>query len=155
MNAPEKRKPGRPKGSKNKRKGLSAANVRQICDYHKFNPAEKLIAIANNEDTDTDGNSINWPLAFQARATEKLFDAIHNKKSLPGVDDGEGAEKQFEIVFIESGEHFQLPGESSTEGAAGVLQSSPVQRPSLSPPDGENGLCAELVDTQGADLRET
>ena len=143
---------GRPKGSKNK--SLSLATVKEICEHHKFNPAEKLIAIAKNDDWDADGKRITWPQVAQQKATEKLFDAIHGKTALPGsIDDSDG--KQFEIVFIEQ-EAASLPlsRESSTNGSEEILRQSPFQRLGVSPEDGEDGIRHQYDDTQGLDVRE-
>jgi hypothetical protein len=134
--ATAKRGRGRPQGSKNKRSNLSRAHVRDICDYYKFNPAEKLIRIANNDDWDDDGKRIDWPPGFQARATEKLFDAIHNNRKLQGVIEGESGGEQITLAFIESGSDFALPGATSSEGAAPVLQPEQVQRAGLPSSDG-------------------
>lgn len=112
---PVARRPGRPKGSKNKKVNLSGATVERICEFHKFNPAEKLIAIAQGQDAET------WPQSIRYQAIQKLHDSIHNKKQLPAGADGESVDGQYEIVFIESGEGFELPGEASTEGVAPAL----------------------------------
>lgn len=137
MKAPAKRgRGGRPKGSKNKRTNLSRAHVRDICDYHKFNPAEKLIRIATNDDWDSDGKRINWPMGFQARASEKLFDSVHNNKTLQGVLESDASGSQITLAFIESDTDFTLPGETSTEGTAPVLQHQQIQRAGMSSKDG-------------------
>ena len=147
MDAPAKRGRGRPKGSKNKRKGLSHAHVREICDFHKFNPAEKLIAIAKNDDWDEDGRRISWPLASQQRAAEKLFDAIHGKAQLPGALEHEAGGSQITLAFIESDTDFTLPGATSTEGAAPVLQPKQIQRAGVSSSDGQDGVCYQQADS--------
>ena len=113
MTQTAKRGLGRPKGSKNKKSNLSIATVQRICEYHKFNPAEKLIAIANGQD-----NSESWDKADRLKATEKLFDAVHGNKSLPGgAVDEQPAHHNYEIIFVESEDDFQLPGEASPEVA--------------------------------------
>ena len=55
-------------------------------------------------------------------ATEKLLDAIHNDKKIPGIV-VDGDSQQLSIAFIESGEDFSLSGASSAEGAQKLLQS--------------------------------
>lgn len=152
MSQPAKRGPGRPKGSKNKRRNLSQANVREICDFHKFNPAEKLIRIATNSDFDALGETIKWDRKDQLRATEKLYDGIHGSKAIPGLIESESTGTQYEIVFLESADDFELPGASSAEGSEGVLSESQIQRAGLSSSDGEDGLCNQYDDTQGIDL---
>ncbi len=137
---PAKRGRGRPRGSKNKRKGLSHAHVREICDFHKFNPAEKLIAIARNDDWDEDGKRIDWPIMSQQRATEKLFDAIHNAKRLPGELEHDVTGSQITLAFIESDSDFTLPGTTGTESLAAPLRSEQVQRAGVSSPDGEDSI---------------
>lgn len=114
---------GRPPGAKNKRKGLSAETVQQICDKNRFCPVQKLVDIARDDDYDARGRQIEWPIAAQLKATEKLLDAIHNDKKLPGiVVDGDNSQ-QLSIAFIESGDSFTLSRESSAEGAKALLQS--------------------------------
>lgn len=114
MAKPNTKPRGRPKGSKNKRSSLSAASVQQICEFNKFNPAQKLIEIANGTASDE-----SWNKNDKLRATEKLFDAIHGKRSIPGVDDGSGEGQQsLDLVFIEAEGNFQLPRAISTEVAA-------------------------------------
>ena len=113
MSQTTKRGLGRPKGSKNKKTNLSIATVQRICEYHKFNPAEKLIAIANGQD-----NSEAWDKADRLKATEKLFDAVHGNKSLPGgAVDEQPQQHNYEIVFVESEDDFELPGTTSAEVA--------------------------------------
>lgn len=148
---PAKRGRGRPKGSKNKRRNLSTANVREICDFHKFNPAEKLIRIATDSDFDATGEKIAWDRRDQLRATEKLYDGIHGNKAVPGIAD-ESTGTQYEIVFVESADGFELPGAGSTEGAKGVLSEAPIQRAGLSSSDGQDGIRHQYDDTQGIDL---
>lgn len=114
------RRPGRPKGSKNKKVNLSGATVEKICEFHKFNPAEKLIDIAKGQDSEA------WPLSIRYQAIQKLHDSIHNKKQLPGGAGGEAVDGQYEIVFIESGESFELPGEASTESTAPALREEQI-----------------------------
>jgi hypothetical protein len=140
MTVPAKRGRGRPKGSKNKRKLLSHANVQTICEAHRFNPAEKLIAIATDSDFDEDGRRIAWPLISQQRAAEKLFDAIHNKKALPGVADDDSNPGQYEIIFLEGESGFTLPGEADAEGGPGAVPEKSLQCPSDSPQSGQNSL---------------
>lgn len=140
VNEVQKRRPGRPKGSKNKRRNLSVATVRDICDYHKFNPAEKLIAIANGTDDTED-----WSKDDRLRATSKLFDAIHGAKSLPGNQLDESNGTQYEIVFVEGADGFQLPGEAGTAGIASDVQSEPLQRAGMSSADGEDSIRGQLV----------
>lgn len=152
-NQPTKRARGRPKGSRNKRKLLSTATVREICDFHKFNPIEKLIRIAQDDDWDENGKRINWPQLSQQRATEKLADYIHgNKRGVPGElleNDNSG---QYNLVFIEASEDFQLPGEAGTEGAEVVLRPEQVQRAGLPQAHGEDGLCGIVVNQEGTDV---
>jgi len=145
---PTKRPRGRPKGSKNKRVNLSEASVERICEYHKFNPTEKLIRIANNDDGDT-----QWPISLRYQAAAKLHDSIHNNKSLPGVKDG-SSDTQYEIVFLESSDDFELPGEGGPEGAAGVLPETPFQRLGMSSQDGEDCVRHQYDDSQGLVVRE-
>lgn len=114
MAKPNTKPRGRPKGSKNKRTGLSASSVQQICEFNKFNPAQKLIDIANGTASDE-----AWNKNDKLRATEKLFDAIHNKRGVPGVDDGSSdGQQSLELVFIEAEGNFQLPREIGSEVAA-------------------------------------
>lgn len=111
MNQVAERGRGRPRGSKNKKTNLSGATVERICEVHKFNPAEKLIAIANGTD-----KTLEWDKADRLKATEKLFDAIHNKKALPGIAaDEQPVPHNYEIVFVEAEDDFKLPGEAGSE----------------------------------------
>jgi hypothetical protein len=116
------RRRGRPKGSKNKRTNLSGATVQRICEFHKFNPAEKLIAIANGTD-----HSDDWNKDDRFKATAKLFDAIYQKTPIPGaglIADDEP--RNYEIVFVESQDDFQLPGEACTEGVEATVRAEPI-----------------------------
>jgi hypothetical protein len=117
------RRRGRPKGSKGKKTNLSSATVQKICEYNKFNPAEKLIHIARGDD-----KTEKWTADHKLRATEKLFDSIHNNKTLPGNVDNEAGTANYEIVFLESEDSVALPSESDassdTEGGAELTLSS-------------------------------
>jgi hypothetical protein len=99
--------------------------VRTICEFHKFNPAEKLIAIAKNDDFDEDGRRIDWPIALRQRATEKLFDAVHGKAALPGESIADGS-APVQLVFLEASDDFALPGEVRSESAAPVLRQKEI-----------------------------
>jgi hypothetical protein len=105
-----KRPRGRPKGSKNKKRILSGEAVEKICDFHKFNPTEFLIHVANGTD-----KSEEWTPTDRLRAAGKLHDTIHGKRNQIGLP-GDGAiiDGQFELVFEESGEDFTPPEEFST-----------------------------------------
>lgn len=123
MSQVAKRGRGRPKGAKNKKSNLSGATVERICEYRKFNPAEKLIAIANGED-----QTAPWTKDDQFKATAKLFDAIHCQKSLPGGvdDDAERTPTNYEIVFVESDDDFILQGAASSEVAEAAHNREPL-----------------------------
>jgi hypothetical protein len=141
------RPPGRPKGSKNKKANLSGATVERICEFHKFNPAEKLIAIAQGEDDQP------WPLAIRYQAIQKLHDSIHNKKHLPGGEglDGDGL-GQYEIVFIEGDTGFVIPGTPDAESIAGTVPAEPVQCASDTPQGWEDSLRDKQTNTGRTDL---
>lgn len=118
-----KRKGGRPLGSKTKKINLSGASIERICEYHKFNPVEKLIRIANRCD------DIAWPPALEFAATAKLVEGIYGKRqAIPGLSDGGPIDGQFSLVFVEDGAPFTLPGQADAEGTAPVVQPEPIQR---------------------------
>jgi len=122
MDQVAKRGRGRPRGSRNKKANLSGATVERICEFHKFNPAEKLIAIANGTD-----ECDLWDKDDRLKATTKLFDAIHNKRALPAGATSDSEEpRNYEIVFVESADGFTLPGESGSEGTQRVMRSKQV-----------------------------
>lgn len=118
-----KRGKGRPPGSRNKKVNLSGASVERICEYHGFNPVEKLIRIANGTDDE------HWPLPLKYAATAKLVDGIYGKRTpIPGLSDGAALDGQFSLVFVEDGAPFTLPGQADAEGTAPVVQPEPIQR---------------------------
>lgn len=112
-----KRGRGRPKGSRNKNKLLSGATVAQVCEYHKHHPTEFLVKVAKGMDV----NGFVPTHDDVYRANVKLHDSIHHNKALGGggeaVEDG-----QYEIVFIEASESFELPGTPHAEGSAGIVR---------------------------------
>ena len=142
MDTPKPR--GRPKGSRNKRLRLAVASVREICEDGRFNPAQKLVQIANGKDT-----TQAWDKADRLKATMWLAESIHGKRGL--MQDADNDEpRNYEIVFVEDSNEFippdsfradratdiTLQGETSTGVAALTDGSQPVRSAGLSPEDG-------------------
>ena len=118
-----KRGRGRPKGSRNKNKLLSGATVAQVCEYHKHHPTEFLVKVAKG--LSVDGFEPTHDDVY--RANIKLHDSIHHNKTIGGAGE-EAIDGQYEIVFVEASEGFQLPGEANAESHSGALQSEQIQR---------------------------
>ena len=125
---------GRPKGSKNKRKALSADLISQQCDQVGHNPIAFLLGVAQGID-----HSEEWNKDDRYKANVKLADLIHgNKKLQEDMDDAING--QYEIVFAEAPGEFTLPGEAGAARATGIHQPPQIQRLSVSPQDGENSI---------------
>ena len=135
------RRRGRPKGSKNKRKALSADLIAQQCDQADHNPVQFLIDVAQGIDT-----SQEWTKDDIWKSNAKLVDLIHNNKKLT-EELGDAINGQYEIVFEQGPAGFALPGETSTEVAAGVHGPAPLQRLGVSSEDGQDSLCYQQTDT--------
>jgi hypothetical protein len=132
---------GRPKGSKNKRKMLSADLIAHQCDSASHNPVQFLIEVADGTD-----HTYEWTKDDRFKANAKLVDLIHgNKKMLEDIDDDING--QYEIVFLQGDEGFTLPGATSTESLEGIHGPVPLQRIGMSQEDGEDGLRYQQTDT--------
>lgn len=106
---------GRPKGSKNKRKALSADLIASQCDDANHNPVQFMIDVARGLDTSED-----WNKDDRFKANAKLVDLIHGNKKLTEElnDDIAG---QYEIVFVEGEGGFELPRETGAARIEGTL----------------------------------
>ena len=135
------RRRGRPKGSKNKRKALSADLIAQQCDQADHNPVQFLIDVAQGIDT-----SQEWTKDDIWKSNAKLVDLIHNNKKLT-EELGDAINGQYEIVFEQGPAGFSLPGEASAEVAAGVHGPAPIQRLGVSQENGEDSICYQQTDT--------
>ena len=135
------RRRGRPKGSKNKRKALSADLIAQQCDQADHNPVQFLIDVAQGIDT-----SQEWTKDDIWKSNAKLVDLIHNNKKLT-EELGDAINGQYEIVFEQGPAGFALPGETSTEVTEGIHGPAPLQRLGVSQEDGEDSICYQQTDT--------
>eukprot|EP01047_Picozoa_sp_COSAG01_P057697 COSAG01_NODE_6702_length_3546_cov_3.445899_7_plen_136_part_00 len=128
------RRRGRPKGSKNKRKAMSADLIAQQCDQQDHNPVQFLIDVAQGIDT-----SQEWTKDDIWKSNAKLVDLIHNNKKLH-EELGDAINGQYEIVFETGEAGFQLPGASSPALIEGIHGQAPVQRIGVSPEDGQDSI---------------
>ena len=135
------RRRGRPKGSKNKRKAMSADLIAQQCDQADYNPVQFLIDVAQGIDTSQD-----WTKDDVWKSNAKLVDLIHNNKKLH-EDLGDDINGQYEIVFMQGDEGFTLPGETSPAVTEGIHGPAPLQRLGVSQEDGQDSLCNQQTDT--------
>lgn len=131
------RRRGRPVGATTKKSLLSGASVERICDFHKYNPVEHLIRIANNSDPGRE-----WDPIDQARAVHKLADLIHGRSKLAsGLGDGDTVDGQYSIIFEEDSADFALPCEAGAAGAPEVMRLMPVHSPGDTQARGQDSLC--------------
>jgi hypothetical protein len=131
---------GRPPGSKNKRKALSADLIAKQCDEARHNPIAWLIGVGNGTNHD-----YAWNKDDRFKANAKLADLIHGEKRLM-VEDKSQEATQYEIVFLENETDFQLQGAPGTEGTAPVHGQPAVQRAGVSSQDGQDGIRHQQAD---------
>ena len=111
---------GRPKGSKNKKRGLGRDSLISLFKASKFEPGEFLLAIANGEDT-----TEPWDRKDRMKAAQILMAHTYDK---PGRETEqqliEELRKQqqieapvYEIVYVEDQTSFTLPTKAGAKMA--------------------------------------